>query len=129
MTVTLSRPYGQFASGTVTTLPASTEAALIAQGIATNGGTLTTGAYTTNEFTGRASIAAAASSVVITHPSVQAGSVIMAVVSQAAADTTLLRVERVVAAAGSFTIYGTAAATAATTVSWAIVSLGSMPTL
>ena len=83
MTVTLSRPYGQLASGAVVSLNASTEAALIAQGIATNGGTLTTGAFTTNEFAGRASIAAGASSVVINHPSVTANSVVTAVVAQA----------------------------------------------
>lgn len=120
MTVTLSRPYGSLAAGAITTFNASTEAALIAQGIATNGGTLTTGAYTTTELCGRASIAAGQSSVVITHPLVTATSVVYAVVAQAAADGTLLRVERVNPAAGSFTIFGTANATAATTVAWMI---------
>ena len=53
---------------------------------------------------------------------VNANTYVTAVVSQAAADGTLLRVERVVPAAGSFTIYGTAGATAATTVDWSIVN-------
>lgn len=129
MTVTLTQPYGSLASGTITTLPASTETALIAQGRATTGGTLTTGAYTTTEMSGRASIAAGASSVVITHAAVTASSVVFAVVAQAAADGTLLRVERVNPAAGSFTIFGTANATAATTVAWSIVSLGAYSVL
>jgi hypothetical protein len=67
--------------------------------------------------------------VVITHPAVTASSVVVAVVAQAAADGTLLRVERVNPAAGSFTIFGTANATAATTVAWAIVSLGAYSNL
>lgn len=129
MTVTLTQPYGSLAAGAITTLPASTETALIAQGRATNGGTLTTGAFTTTELSGRASIAAGASSVVITHPGVTASSVVTAVVAQAAADGTLLRVERVNPAAGSFTIFGTANATAATTIAWAISSLGSLSVL
>ena len=129
MTVTLTQPYGSLASGAVATFPASTETALIAQGRATNGGTLTTGAFSTTEGSGRASIAAGASSVVITHPSVTASSVIIAVVAQAAADATLLRVERVNPAAGSFTIFGTANATAATTIAWAVGALGAFPVL
>ena len=129
MTVTLSRPYGVFAAGTVTTLPASTEAALIAQGIATNGGTLTTGAITSTEFCGRVSIAAGQSSVVVTHPWVTASSVVIAVVAQSTADGTLLRVERVVPAAGSFTIFGTANATAATTIAWMVGPIAELPVL
>jgi hypothetical protein len=129
MTVTLTRPYGSFAAGTVTELNASTEAALVAQGIATSGGTLTTGAYTTTETAGTASIAIGASSVVITNALVTASSKVWAVVSQAAADGTLLRVERVVPAVGSFTIFGTANATAATQIDWAIISLGDTPTV
>ena len=71
----------------------------------------------------------AASSVVITHPWVTANSIVMAVVSQAAADGTLLRVERVVPAAGSFTIYGTANATAATTIAWVIGPMADLPVI
>lgn len=129
MTVTLSRPYGAYPAGTITSLPATTEAALVAQGIATSGGTLTTGALSSNELSGRASIAAGASSVVITNPWVTASSVVTAVVAQAAADGTLLRVERVVPAAGSFTVYGTANATAATTIAWMVGPIADLPTL
>ena len=129
MTVTLTQPYGSLAAGAITTLPASTETALIAQGRATNGGTLTPGAFTTTEYAGRASIAAGASSVVITHPYVTASSCVVAVVAQAAADATLLRVERVNPAAGSFTIFGTANATAATTIAWMVGPISDIPVL
>ena len=119
MTVLLSRAYAGRDSGAVAALPTSVEASLIAQGLATNSvAALTPGAYTQNTPNGRASIAAGASSVVITNNMVDANTKIFAVVAQAAADTTLLRVERVLAAAGSFTIYGTAAATAATAIDW-----------
>jgi hypothetical protein len=128
MTVALIRPYGGLAAGAITAFPPSTEAALIAQGIATNSAAApSTGAYTTGEFAGRAAIAAGASSVVVTNPNVTAASKIWAVVAQAAADGTLLRVERIVPAAGSFTIYGTANATATTVIDWAIVSCGEAP--
>jgi hypothetical protein len=67
-------------------------------------------------------IAAGASSIIITNNKVDANSIVIAYVSQSAADTTLLRVERVLPAAGSFTIFGTANATATTLISWAIIS-------
>jgi hypothetical protein len=71
---------------------------------------------------GSCAIAAGASSVVITNPYVTASSFVMAVVAQTTADTTLLRVERVVPAAGSFTIYGTANATATTRIDWCVIN-------
>jgi hypothetical protein len=123
MSVTLTRAYQGYLAGARVTLDASTEAALIAQGIAVAGsGALTTGAQTSNAMHGQAAIAAGSSSVVITNPNITAGSVVFAVVAQAAADGTLLRVERVVCAAGSVTIYGTANATATTTITWAILN-------
>lgn len=129
MTILLGpKGYGSLAAASVVTLPASTEAALIAQNLAQNSAAaLTTGAYSTTEFAGRAAIAAGASSVVITHPLVTASAKIWAVVNQAAADGTLLRVERIVPAAGSFTIFGTANATATTVIDWAIISCGEAP--
>ena len=128
MAVSLNRPYGGLAAGAITAFPASTEAALIAQGIAANSAAApSTGAYTTAEFAGRAAIAAAASSVVITNPNVNANTKIWAAVNQVAADGTLLRVERIVPAAGSFTIFGTANATATTVIDWAIISCGQAP--
>ena len=128
MTVLLNRPYDQLASGAIGEFPASTEAALIAQGIATSSAlTPTVGAYSTSQSQGTAAIAAGASSVVVTNPLVTANSKVNAYVAQAAADGTLLRVERVVAAAGLFTIFGTANATATTVIDWAIIPAFAVP--
>lgn len=122
MTVTLQRAYANSPAGTTITLPDSTESALIAQGLAVTAAktATTTGAQVVAATAGTAAIAAGASSVVITNPLVTATSKVFAVVSQAVADGTLLRVERVVPAAGSFTIFGTANATATTLVDWII---------
>lgn len=123
MSVLLSRAYAGYLAGTTVQLPTNVEAALIGQGLATAAATanITTGAVTANVVSGTAAIAAGASSVVITNSMVDANSKIIAYVSQAAADGTLLRVERIVAAAGSFTIYGTANATATTLIAWSLV--------
>jgi hypothetical protein len=120
MSVLLLRPYQGMSAGQTVELSQDLDAALIAQGLASaaTANTSSSGAQTQNTFSGLATIAAGASSVVITNNLVTANSVVMAVVAQAAADGTLLRVERVVPAAGSFTIYGTANATAATLVNW-----------
>lgn len=127
MTVLLNRAYAGYASGAVVELEASTEAALIAQGFAvTSSAVPTVGAATANVNSGSAAIAVGASSVVITNALVNASSKIWACVGQAAADGTLLRVERVVPAAGSFTIFGTANATAATVVDWCILNQSGM---
>lgn len=129
MTVTLNRSYAGYVTGTVRQLRTSTEDALVAGGFATDGGTITTGAVTTTETQGRVSVAAGASSLVVTNANVTAESKVFAVVAQAAADGTLLRVERIVCADGSFTIYGTANATAATLIDWCILNpLGLNPT-
>lgn len=121
--VLLGKNYMGYLSGTIVELPASTEAALIASGQATtSAGPATSGNVTTNANSGSVTVAAAAASLTVTNPNVTVQSIIFAVVAQAAADGTFLRVERVVPAAGSFTIYGTAAATAATIVDWAIVN-------
>lgn len=122
MTVLLNRSYGGTAAGQVVSFTTELEAALIAQNIATAStrASTTTGAQTQNALQGTAAIAAGASSVVITNSLVDANSHVTAKVAQAAADGTLLRVERVVCAAGSFTIYGTANATAATLIDWEI---------
>lgn len=120
--VLLGRSYAGYAAGTIVQLPTNVEAALIAQGLATtSAGPVTPGAVTTTANQGRVGIAAGSSSVVVTNPNITAESKIFAVVAQAAADGTLLRVERVLCAAGSFTIYGTANATAAVTIDWALL--------
>lgn len=115
-----TKGYKGYLAGTVVNLPATEEAALISQGLATAStvASTTTGAVTANVREGICAIAAGSSSIVITNSLVNASTKITAYVSQAAADGTLLRVERVVAAAGSFTIYGTANATATTLIAW-----------
>jgi hypothetical protein len=122
MTVLLQRGYAGAAAGAVLSYTTELEAALIAQGLATAStrATTTTGAQTSNALQGTAAIAAGASSVVVTNALVDANSHVTAKVAQAAADGTLLRVERVVCAAGSFTIFGTANATATTLIDWEI---------
>lgn len=124
MAVLLNRPYEGYLAGTVVNLPTNIENALIAQGLASNSSraSTTTGAVTANVLQGTCAIAAGSSSVVITNNKVDANSIVIAYVSQAAADGTLLRVERVLPANGSFTIYGTANATATTLISWAVLS-------
>lgn len=124
MTVLLKNGYAGYLAGTTVMLSTNVETALIAQGMATSAAanTITTGAVTANVVSGRAAIAAGASSVVITNNLVDANTKVFAVVAQAAADGTLLRVERILCAAGSFTIYGTANATATTYVDWTIIS-------
>lgn len=128
MTVLLSRPYAGAAAGTVQSFTSELEAALIAQNLATAStrASTTTGAQTLNGLQGTVAIAAGASSVVVTNALVDANSHVTAKVAQAAADGTLLRVERVLCAAGSFTIYGTANATATTLIDWEIATNSGM---
>lgn len=123
MTVALTRSYAGAPAAAVISLTSEAEAALIAQGLATAStrASTTTGAQTQNTMQGTAAIAAGASSVVITNSLVDVNSHVVAKVAQAAADGTLLRVERVLCAAGSFTIFGTANATATTLIDWEIV--------
>lgn len=123
MAVQLIRAYQGNVAGAIVELTSELEAALIAQGIATAAvvANITTGAQTSNTWSGTAAIPAGSSSVVITNSNITANSKVWAVVSQAAADGTLLRVERIVPAAGSVTIYGTANATATTFIDWAII--------
>lgn len=129
MAVLLNKAYAGYLTGTVVNLPTNVETALVAQGLASAStvASTTTGAVTANVLQGTCAIAAGASSIVITNDKVDANTIIYAVVSQASADGTLLRVERVVPAAGSFTIYGTANATATTLVRWAVLSPAQAP--
>ena len=117
-----AKGYAGYLGGTVVSIDANTEAALIAQNlaVASTNASITTGAVTANLMQGIAAIAAGSSSVVITNNLVTAYTQLSAYVSQAAADGTLLRVERIVPAAGSFTIYGTANATATTLIAWKV---------
>ena len=124
MTVLLNRAYMGYLAGQTVELPTDTENSLIAQGLASTAvaTAITTGNTVANTYSGTAAIAAGASSVVITNSNIDATTKVWAVVAQAAADGTLLRVERVVSAAGSVTIYGTANATATTYIDWAIIN-------
>lgn len=118
-----SKGYAGYAPGTTVELPTSTEDALVKSGQATvSAGPPTPGPVTTTALSGCLQVAAGQSSIVVTHASVSVQSLIWAVIAQAAADATALRVERIVAAAGSFTIYLTAAATAGVLVDWAILN-------
>ena len=120
--ILLNRSYAVYASGTIVQLSTSAEASLVAQGLASvSAGPVPSGAVTANgQNQGRVTFAIGAVSLVVTNSSVTAESKVSAVVSQAVADTTLLRIERIVCANGSFTLYGTAAATAATVVDWVL---------
>lgn len=129
--ILLNRAYMGYVAGTIVQLSTSTEAALIAQGLAvTSAGPVTPGAVTVAATVqqGRVGIAAGSSSVVVTHAGVTAESKVSAVIAQAAADGTLLRVERILCANGSFTIYGTANATAAVAIDWVLHSPSGMTT-
>lgn len=125
MTVLLNRAYGGFAKGTVTVFDKPTEDSLVAQGLASVSALAPTTGPTAPQAMkqGRGAIAIGASSLVVNHPECTAQSVVMASVSQAAADATLLRVERIVASDGFFTIYGTANATAVVPVSWILFNV------
>jgi hypothetical protein len=123
--IVFSKPYQGYSQGQIVQLATSTEASLIANGFATaSAGPVTAGAVTvpSNQQQGRVTFAAAATSLVVTHPSVTAESKVFAVIEQAAADGTFTTVARVLCANGSFTIYANAAATAATTVGWFLAS-------
>ena len=126
MTILLARPYGGYSAGQTVQVPTSMENALVANGVGTVVATtaaaaVTPGALTTTLPAGRVTIAAGSSSVVVTCPAVDVNSKIFAAINQAAADGTLLRVERIVPGAGLFTIYGTANATAAISIDWALL--------
>ncbi len=123
MAVLLNVAYGGHVAGSIREFSSELETSLIAQGLARASviGSVTTGAQTSNTWSGTAAVPIGASSVVITNDIVKANSKVWAVVAQAAADGTLLRVERIVCADGSFTIYGTANATAITLIDWAVL--------
>lgn len=81
----------------------------------------TPGAATINSPSGRVAIAAGASSVVVTNSQATLGGTVMAIINQATADATLTQIVRISTAAGSFTIYGNANATAATVVDFVVI--------
>lgn len=127
MAVTLNRAYGGYPAGSTATFDTPTEAAIVQQGIGSVAVVpVTSGPITTTQSSGRAGIPAGVLSVVVTNPSITTQSKINAYVNQATADTTLTTVLRIVPAAGLFTIYGNANATAITYVDWAVESLSGL---
>lgn len=82
----------------------------------------TPGAGTVNTNRGKAAIAAAAASVVITSPQTTANSTVIAFLNGAAADATLTSILRVTCAAGSFTITGNAGATGAVNIGFIVLN-------
>lgn len=123
MTIKFLRTYQGHLAGTITTLPAQLEAALIAQQIAQadSVANVVAGNMSANVQAGTAAIAAGQSSVTITNSLITPASKVFAAVNQAAADGTLLRIERIVPGAGQVTLYGNANATAKVLVDWSII--------
>lgn len=120
--VLLSRSYGGYPAGTIVQLPTSVESALIAAGLASNSaGPVTPGNVSTNQPAGRCGIAAAGTQVVVSNPAFTAESKFIAVLSNAAADTTATSITRIVPAAGQVTFILNAAATAAVALDWALL--------
>jgi hypothetical protein len=120
--VLLSRSYAGYAAGTIVQLSTNEEAALVSQGIATtSAGPVTPGAVTTTKTMGRAGVAAAGTSVVVSNPAFDANSKFVAYLSNAAADGTAVSITRITPAAGSVTFTLNAAATAAVAIDWALL--------
>lgn len=118
--ILLQKAYGGYAAGTICQLPTNVEAALVASGWGSvSAGPVTPGAVSTTQPMGRAGVAAAASSVVVTNPAFTTESKFSAFLSNAAADTTALYITRITPANGSVTFTLNAAATAAVAIDWA----------
>jgi hypothetical protein len=79
------------------------------------------GPVTNNSGKGRVAIAAGSNNIVVTNTACAATTTVFAVITQASADATLTQIVRVVPAAGSFTIYGNANATANTVVDFVLL--------
>lgn len=127
--ILLSKSYAGYAAGTIVQLSTQEEAALIAQGLAsTSAGPVTAGAVTTSKTQGRAGIAAAGTSVVVSNPAFTVESRFAAYLSNSSADATALYITRVVPAAGQVTFVVNAAATAAVAIDWAQLSVSGLLT-
>jgi hypothetical protein len=108
--------------GTVQQYRSDVEAGLISARSAVNAaGPITAGNQTTQQTSGRCAIAAGQSSVTITCPFIDVGSVVAAHIAQSTADTTATHVTRVVPAQGSVQIFVNANATAIVTIAWALL--------
>lgn len=127
MTIALTRSYAGYPAGTNAQFDTPTETALVQQGFGSITAALpTAGAMSTTQPNGRATIATGTLSVVVSNPSVTTQSKVTASINQATADGTLTSILRVVPAAGSFTVYGNANATAPVAVDWVIQNLSGL---
>ena len=118
--ILLNRPYAGYIAGAIVQLPAFVEASLVAQGYGVNSaGPVTPGPVTTSMLSGRAGIAAAGTSVVVTNPAFNTESKFGVWLANAAADVTALYITRVTPVNGSVTFTLNAAATAAVALDWA----------
>lgn len=126
--ILLSRSYAGYPANTICQLATSTEAAIVAAGGGTvSVGPVTAGAVTTTMPSGRAGIAAAGTSVVITNASFNTESKFAAYLSNAAADASATFITRIVPAAGSVTFTLNAAATGIVAIDWSLLgSFGGM---
>lgn len=127
--ILLGKSYAGYVAGSIVQLPTSEEAALISQGYGTNSaGPVTPGAYTTSKTMGRAGIAAAGTSVVVTNPAFTAESRFVAYLSNAAADGTATSITRITPAVGSVTFSLNAGATAVVAIDWVLLMVsGELP--
>lgn len=120
--ILLSRPYGGYNAGTIVQFSTTIEASLVASGYGTvSAGPVTPGAVSTNQPMGRAGIAAAGTSVVVSNPNFTTETKFSACLSNAAADASALYITRITPAAGSVTFTLNAAATAAVAIDWAVL--------
>lgn len=128
MTVLLNRAYGAYAASQVVSLPASTEAAIIAQNLGQATAALpTAGNINSQEHSGRAAFAAGTQAVTVTNPNVNPGTKVQAAIALSVADGTLTGPLRVVSNNGSFTVYANANATGVVPFDWNLVSTGLTP--
>ena len=119
--ILLNRSYGGIIAGNITQFTTQLEAQLIAAGFAvTSAGPVTAGAFTTNQLSGRAGIAAAGTSVVITNAAFTTESKFIAYLSNAAADATATFITRIITANGSVTFQLNAASTGIVAIDWAL---------
>jgi hypothetical protein len=124
MTVRFLQPYSgnAYPAGSIATLPASTEEALITARIAENSTAVPTVNVSGSYRSGRAVVAAGQSTTTVQNPLVNASTSVNCQIAQSVADATFNTILRVVPSAGSFQIIGNANATAAVQVAWDIGS-------
>lgn len=120
--VLLGRSYKGYLAGAIVQLSSSEEAALIAQGLASNSnGPVTSGIVSTSATSGRVSIGSGGATQIVNNPLFDVNSKFAAYVTNGTADATGLRVERIVPGAGTVTFALNAAATGTVTIDWLLL--------